>query len=407
MPGVLEGIKIVDMGHVVAVPSAGAMMADWGAEVIKVEPLPGEFLRTQVSKIRGAERTVKINNYAVNWEVLLLNRNKKGLALDLKNESGRDILYKLIQKSDVFMSNYEMNVLEKFKLDYGTVSHLKPDIVYAVVTGYGTAGPDKEERGFDYSAAWARTGAQHMTGEVGSIPPLPRPGMMDRMVGSHITSGILAALLYRQRTGKGQKIEYSLYHSGVWAMAADIQGNLMGKILLKDDRSQALNPLLNIYRSRDDRWFILVMIQSSALWPSLLRAIEKPELENDPRFNSMEAREHNCRELICILDEVFAQKNLAEWEKRFKEHKCIYGRIQTPAEVITDPQAIVNEFITEVVHPKAGTMKIITTPVKFCQNPAVVKTPAPEVGQHTEEILLDLGYSQDNIARLRNEKTIL
>jgi crotonobetainyl-CoA:carnitine CoA-transferase CaiB-like acyl-CoA transferase len=405
MKGILEGIRVVDMGHFVAVPAAGAMLGDWGAEVIKVEPLSGERVR-QNRRYHDVEKVIKCDGGEVDWVIQLHNRNKMSLALDLKKEPGRDILYKLVKRSDVFMSNYELGALKRLKLDYATLSQYNPKIVYAVLTAYGTAGPDKDERGFDFSAAWASSGMQYLIGEPGSPPPPQRGGMMDRVAGAHIVAGILAALLHREKTGKGQEMEFSLYHAAVWTLAADIQGALMGRPLAKHDRTKAVNPLFNSYRAKDDRWFQLVVV-SDTDWSDLCRAIDMPELENDPRFDSRETREQHREALIRILDEIFASKNREEWEKRFRKNNLIYGRVQAPIEVTTDPQALANNFFADIHHPVAGQMKLVTTPVKFCQNPASLRVPAPEVGQHTEEILLELGYNRDDVTQLKGEGVIL
>ena len=406
MAGILEGIRVVDMGHVVAVPAAGAMLADWGAEVIKVEPISGEMARG-LGRLSRTRTVLEFERGEVNLGIELLNRNKKGLALDLKKDSGREIFYKLIEKADVFMSNYEITALQRLGLDYANLSRLNPKLVSCVLTGYGTVGPDKDERGFDYSASWARAGFQYLIGEPESAPPPQRGGMMDRVAGVHVVAGILAALVHKERTGKGQEIELSLYHTGVWTISSDIQAALMGRLLPKTDRTDAPSPLWNTYRSKDNRWFFLAMIQPDVHWPHFCQAIERPELENDPRFNIMENREQNCKELIRILDEIFSSKNMEEWGKRFKQNDCIYGPVQSPLEVTTDPQAIANGFFAEINHPAAGVMKIVTTPVHFQQNPASIRAPAPAIGQHTEEILLDLGYGLDDISRFKKQGVIL
>jgi crotonobetainyl-CoA:carnitine CoA-transferase CaiB-like acyl-CoA transferase len=406
MAGILEGIKVIDMGHVVAVPAAGAMLADWGAEVIKVEPLSGEMARG-LGRLSRTRTVLQFERGEVNLGIELLNRNKKGLALDLKKDPGREIFYKLIEKADVFMSNYEISALQRLGLDYANLSRLNPKLVYCVLTGYGTVGPDKDERGFDYSASWARAGFQYLIGEPGSAPPPQRGGMMDRVAGVHVVAGVLAALVHKERTGKGQEIELSLYHTGAWTISSDIQSALMGRPLPKTDRTDAPNPLWSTYRSKDNRWFFLSMIQPDVHWPHFCRAIERPDLEKDPRFNTMENREKHCKELIRILDEIFSSKNMEEWDKLFRQNDCIYGPVQSPLEVTTDPQAIANGFFAEINHPAAGGMKIVTTPVKFQQNPASVRAPAPEIGQHTEEILLDLGYGRDDISRFKKQRVIL
>ena len=405
MAGILEGTRVVDMSHAAAMPSAAAVLADWGAEVIKVEPPAGDLLRG-VKKSLGVERQIKLGSGEVDFIVELQNRNKKGFAIDLKKDTGREVLYQLIKTSDVFMSNYEQSALISLKMDYDNLSQVNPRIIYAIITGYGTVGPDKDERGFDLAASWARSGMQYLTGDVNSTPPSMRAAVMDRMTGVCAVAGISAALLHREKTGEGQKVECSLYHTGVWAMATDIEAALVGRPMPKFDRANAQNPLWNAYRARDDRWFQLVMLQADNHWPHLCRLMEKPELENDSRFNSMEAREQNCEELVRIMDDVFATRNLAEWERLFRENYCIYSRIQTAVDVTTDPQALANDFFPEIEHPVAGRFKYVATPVTFRQNPATVRTPAPQVGQHTEELLLELDYTWDDIIRFKDEGVI-
>jgi len=403
MSGVLEGIKVIDMGHFVAIPAAAVLLADWGAEVIKVEPPSGELHRG-ARRSFGVDLVLQMNGGEVNWRTELHNRNKKGMAVDLRTESGRDIIYRLVKRSDVFMSNYELSTLQKFKMDYATLSQINPGLVYALNTGFGSKGPDREGRAFD-QLAWSRSGAQYRTGEPGGPPPTYPPGMMDKATSMTVVAGILGALLHRERTGKGQELECCLYHAAVWSASVDIEGALMGQPLPNISRAKASSPLTNTYRTGDERWFNLSMGQEQ-FWPILCRIIEKPEMENDPRFNNMESREQNSEELVRLLDEIFATNNLEEWEKRFKANDFIYSRVQTPLEVTTDPQALANEFFAEIEHPIAGKMKLVNTPVKFRRTPASIRTPAPQVGQHTEEILLDLGYTWEDIAKLKDEGAI-
>lgn len=401
MTGILEGLKVIDMGHFVAVPSAGAMLADWGADVLKIEPIDGDAQRGFKSLL------LKLTGATVNWRFEIHNRNKKSMAINLKTEAARDILYKLVKDADVFMTNYEISAVKKLKMDYPVLSRINPGLIYALLTGYGTVGPDKDERGFDFAAAWARTGIQYLMTEPGSSPPSQRGGMMDRTVGTHMVAGICAALYNREKTGNGQEMEFSLYHSGVWTLAADLQVALGGVPLNQNNRKSALNPLWNSYQTRDGRWLQLAMLQSDLSWSGFCRTLERVELENDPRFKDMEARAENCEALIGILDEVFAIKDRADWEDRLKKYDCIYGRIESPEEVINDPQAHANGFFFDIEHPEAGQVKYVTTPVKFNQNPAAIKTTSPELGQHTEEILLELGYSWDEIVELKDQGAII
>lgn len=407
MSGVLEGLKILEMGHVVAVPAASATMSDWGATVIKVEPLTGEMARGIGQPIIPEEKARAQAQGNIGWYFQLLNRGKKDIALNLKTEAARDVLNKLTAWADVFMSNYEVKTLEKLGADYETLSKVNPGIIYAVLTGYGTVGPDKDERGFDYAAAWARSGLMHMMAEPEGVPPPQRGGMMDRVVGAHMVGGIMAAIYHRDRTGQGQKLEFSLYHTGVWTDAEDIQQALMGIETMRHDRAKARNPIWNNYKTKDDRWFWLANLQPDLTWGSFCRAIGKPELENDPKYSSIAARFMNCEELIRIIDEVMATKTQKQWEKLFREYNVIYGRVQSPMEVIKDPQALANDFFVDLHHPVATDVKVVMSPVKFIQYPAMVKASAPEIGQHTEEILLEQGYTWEDIAILKEKGVIL
>ena len=416
MAGILEGLKVLDMGHVVAVPAAGATMADWGADVLKIEPLTGEMARginTIKKEVLPDElkqaligRLVDMAGGEFNWYVQLLNRNKKGLAVNLKTEPGKELLYKLVRDADVFMTNYEASTLQKLKMDYETLVQYNPSLVYGILTGYGTEGPDRSERGFDYAAAWARSGAMYMMGEPGSTPPPQRGGMMDRVVGAHIVGGIMAALYHREKTGKGQKLEFSLYHTGVWTLAEDIQPALLGMTPIKHDRTSARNPLWNSYQTEDGLWFWLAMLQSAPSWADFCRAIGREDLENDIRFNSMEARAEHSVELISIIENILITKTREQWETIFRKHNIIYGRVASPVEVINDPQAIANNFFPSL-SLYGSEARTVATPVKFCQNPASVRAPAPEIGQNNEEILLGLGYSWEDIAGLKEQGVIL
>ena len=405
MAGILEGVKVVSMEHMEAIPAASVWLADWGAEVIKVEPLTGDMWRG-TRRVRGTSTAVKLAGSSLQFAFEILNRNKKSLALDLKQEPGTEILYKLIKGTDIFMSNYEASSLTKLKMDYATLSKINPRLIYAFISGYGRVGPLKDEGGYDRVAAWARAGFQYMLGEPGETPPMQRGGMMDRTIAPHAVAGVLAALWHRDKTGEGQELEISLYHSAVWTLALDIEAALIGRPMPKTPRTEQINPIWNFYRTKDDRWITLGMLRSDRYWSNFCKVIGKPELDKDPRFVDMDARRENCVELIRILDEVFATKTIEEWEDTLKGCDFIYSRVQSPEEVVADPQVRVNNFFVDLHHP-AGKIMTIATPVKFTQNPAEVRTSAPEIGQHNEEILLELGYSWEDIARLKEQGVTL
>lgn len=403
MSGILEGVKIVEMGHVVAIPAASSMMGDCGADVIKVEPLTGD----QSRRFRGTE---------MNPGFYLHNRSKKSIAIDLKQQSGKEIVYKLVKRSDVFLTNYQIGALEKLKMDYETLSQVNPKLVWGVVSAYGAVGPDKDMPGYDFAAGWARSGIQYMITIPGIPPPASRPGIIDRVSSFQIFGGISAALYHREKTGKGQRVEFNLYHAGVWMLGADIMDALVGVPLRMTDPRKPDNPLYETYKTQNDKWLQLTAgdryapaadPEGKIFWAAFCRALDRPDLVNDPRFATTKDRQKHREELTPILDEIFATRPYEEWEKRLKENNLMYGPIQSPIDVIKDPQALANDFFTEVQQPDVGRMKLINTPIKFVQDPAVIKSPTPLLGQHTEEILLSLGYSAQEIPKLRNDKVIL
>ena len=406
MSGVLEGVKVVSMELMEATPAASVWLADWGADVIKLEPLTGDQFRGTPGVRAGATWVDLRGGVRVNPRFQLLNRNKRSIAVDLKQQIGKEVAYRLVKQADVFMSNNELGALDKLQMDFETLRRINPRIIYAFVNAYGTEGPDKDGPGYDRVSAWARAGFQYAIGEPGSVPPSQRSGMMDRTVASHLVAGVLAALLHRERTGEGQKLGISLYHSAVWTLGGDIQMALTGKPLPKDDRTKAANPLWSSFCCGDGRWLCLGMLRPDPYWGRFCEAIGRPDLEHDPRFSDSDKRTQNCQELVRILDELFATKDVADWEERCREYDLIYSRVQSPTEVTTDAQALANEFFVDLRHP-AGPMQLIASPVKFFQNPASVRSPAPEIGQNTEEILADIGYGHEEIALMKDRKIIL
>ena len=403
MEGALQGIKVVELGHWVAVPSACAILADWGAEIIKIEdPEVGDSLRG----VKSTEGVPQGNHIVPVFEVL--NRGKRGLAVNLRLRQGREIVYRLVKQCDIFASNFQPRVLAKLGMDYETLGQLNSRLIYAIVTGYGEVGPDKDKPGYDYTAFWARGGLMSKLGAPASPPPSHRPGIGDNITSMCVTSGILAALLARERTGRGQKVAFSLYQTAVWVMNQDIQVALYrGEEIPNIERRKVKNPLWNSYQTSDGRWIQLAMMQSERFWPSFCKAVGRPELQNDRRFNSHEKREENNELLISIISEVFASKTLRHWVETLDKHDQVNSMAQTILEITNDPQAIENGFFVKLDHPNAGKIRLIANPVKFGETQAIVKGPAPQVGQHSEEILLELGYSWDDITRLKDEGAIV
>jgi crotonobetainyl-CoA:carnitine CoA-transferase CaiB-like acyl-CoA transferase len=405
MSGVLEGVKIVGFEQVVGVPATTAILADWGAEVIKIEPLWGDWQRSLVS-FNDTPLLLHFPKGDIELNFELLNRNKKSVALNLQTEQGREIMYKILEDADVFITNYSVDVLEKFGLDYAALKGKYPGLIHCLLTGFGTKGPKARDRGYDYVAAWAYGGIMGLvTADPKSPPAIQRPGMMDMVASAHMASGVCGALYYKQKTGKGQALEISLYHTAVWTIGLDIQAALFGYQPKVWDRVRMPNPMYNSYRSKDGRWFIMVH-PNQTYWMPFCKAIGREEWIDNPRYATMESRAQNREELINLLNEIFASRTWHEWEKSFKAYDLIVSANQTVSEILQDEQAKVNNFYTDISHPVVGEARLLNSPMQFSETPAEIKTAAPAVGAQTEEVLLDLGYSWEDISVFKNKHAI-
>ncbi len=401
MSGPLTGVRIIELGAWVAVPGATAVLGDWGADIIKIEdPFMGDPVRGWKS-IRGVEVT------DVHFWFEGYNRNKKSMGLDLRLEEGRAILYKLIEQADVFISNFQYPVLEKLKIAYDTLSEINPGLIYGVVSGYGTKGPDVEKPGYDITAFWARSGILEKLIPESEAPIMPPVGMGDTIVGTFMAGAVSAALFNREKTGEGQEIDLSLFHAGAWVGTLDIQACLYTeKPIGQMSRLEVPNPIDNEYLTKDNKWVRIVCLQSDRLWPDFCAAVGIEHLKNDDRFRDAEARHTNNTDLITIISDIFIKKTAEEWETIFMVKGLAFATYQGFQDVINDAQAIENGFFSEVEHPSSGKIKVMSTPFKFSRTPAEVRTSAPELGQHTEEILLELGYSWEDIIECKDKKVI-
>jgi crotonobetainyl-CoA:carnitine CoA-transferase CaiB-like acyl-CoA transferase len=404
MAGALEGVKVLEVSEYVAMPAASAILADWGASVIKVENIKGGDPIRGLTSVEGFSVARDVHVW---WEQT--NRNKKSIAIDLWQEEGREIVCKLAQNSDVFATNFTPPVIERFQIGYETLSKINPRLVYAHLTGFGKAGPDRDKPGYDYVAFWAYSGIMSRMGPPGTPPPPQRPGLGDNLTAGFITGAIAAALYAREKTGKGQALDFSLYNYGVWGLSMDIMPALIqGEELSRTDRKKVSNPLWNSYETKDGTWLYLMCLQSERYWPQFCRALGIEHLENDPNYHSHQKREQNNVELISIIESIISTRTYAELEDSFtKAGEIIYGRVQTPLEVVNNPQALANDFFPEVEHPSGRKIKLVASPAKFSETPASIRSTAPEMGQHTEEILLDIGYGWENIVSLKDKGVII
>lgn len=400
----LEGIKVVDLTTWMFGPACAATLGDWGADVIKIEnPETGDVFRWFLTNIGIDDSELPISLFGLD------NRNKRGMAIDLKQPEGRDIVYKLVEDADIFVSNIPTEALRRLEMNYSSLSAINPRLIYAHASGFGDKGPDANKPGFDATAYWARSGL--MAGiAVGGQPPVLQqfPGIGDQVSGLALFGGILLALYNRERTGRGQQVDLSLLGVGTWVTSSAIQFVLStGEEPPRHTRDQITNPLINHYRAKDDKWLMIVCLPDEPYWSPLCKALQREVLEHDPKFSTRDKRLENNVELIALLDEAILAKTVDEWGKIFDEHGIVWTHIPSSfKEVAQDPQVLANDHIVEVEHPSFGPTKIVTTPIRLNKETPQIKKIAPELGQHNEEILLEIGYTWDDIAKLQDKEVI-
>ena len=397
MTAPLEGIRVVEVASFVAAPSGGALLADLGAEVIKVEVPEGEIYRHTKPHMGGYKTDF---DGAPPFE--MDNRGKRSLALDLTRPEARDALARVIARADVVLTNLLPARQKKYGLDPDSLRARQPALIHATLNGYGVRGDEANAPAFDYTAYWARTGMMDMFRAPEAIPAFLRPGVGDHAAGVSLVAGILAALRVRDRTGEGQAIEVSLLQIGLY-----IQGNDMANVLATKqsppmhDRRAPRNPLWNSYPTADARWLMLVMVESQRYWPNLCRALELSDLETDERFGDPVARYRNSRALVERLDAAFAQRTLAEWENELRRHPLIWAPVRRMHEVIDDPQARAMGYFSKVTHPKLGEFESVGPPFRMSAHEMPANRPAPALGADNAAVLREAGLGDDEIAKLR------
>jgi crotonobetainyl-CoA:carnitine CoA-transferase CaiB-like acyl-CoA transferase len=402
MAGPLDGVKVVELTMFQQGPVCGTKLGDLGADVIKVEPPTGDPARGFM-RIIGTMVGLKGRNYYFENH----NRNKRSIVLDLKTEGGMEVFLKLIDRADVFITNLSIEAPIKMGIGPEVLLKRNPRLIYAQASGWGRKGPDANGLSFDYTGI-GRSGLMMSCGERGTPPAQVLPGLGDELGGMVCAWAVCAALYARERTGKGQLVDTSLMGSIMCMLSLVLSAPaILGQEFPRESRAAAGNPIYNHYKAKDDKWFILAHLQPDRYWPNVCRALGMPELENDPRFNSIEARGENAEELIAIMDKQFLTKTRGEWFEIFKKESIIYTPIQSPREVVDDPQALANDYVTWFDHPVLGRTKMVGFPWDFSQTPASVRREAPEFGQHTEEILLELGYTWDDTTELKDKKATL
>jgi crotonobetainyl-CoA:carnitine CoA-transferase CaiB-like acyl-CoA transferase len=398
--GPLAGIKVIEMGFWVAAPAAATLLADWGADVIKIEPPDGDPFRAYFAWTVG-QATQVVPQFELD------NRGKRSIVLNLQTEQGREIMGRLLAGADVFVTNLRPRVLHRFSLDYETVRARFPRLVYCQISAYGPEGSERDRAAYDVGAFWARGGVAASLTVPGAHPPHQRGGMGDHMTGAIAAGAIAAALLARERTGRGQRVSVPLLRVGAYMMGWDLSMVLrLGTQIETSDRFHPRNPLMNCYQDQEGRWFWLIGLQSDRHWPDLCQAIGRPDLLTDPRFATARARAENAPELVAELDRVFGTRTLAEWAELFDRHGVWWAPVQSLNELAADPVAEAAGTFVEVPGPE-GPVRMVSGPVDFSETRWEPQGPAPELGQHTEEVLLELGYSWDDLEHLKAQGVII
>ncbi|MBI2766738.1 MAG: CoA transferase [Chloroflexi bacterium] len=394
MPGPLEGIKVVELGVWVAGPSCAAILGDWGAQVTKIEPPDGDPFRGLFAGILGIPENPPFE---------LDNRGKRSICLDLANDQGAAIARRLVDEADVFVSNMRPRVLEKFGLDYEQCAARNPRLIYCQVSGYGVEGEDANRAAYDVGAFWSRgaVAASLMPNNEGE-PPQQRGGMGDHMTGANAAGAVSAALYNREKTGKGQRVAVSLLRVGAYMMGWDLNTQLrLGALGPPYDRRHSPNPIINSFRDSEGRWFWLLLLQADRHWPDLVRALDAGYLDDDPRFASIVSRLANAEAVVAALDKLLAKKSLAEWGPIFDRENVWYAPVQTIAELAADPLAETAGVFVEIESPD-GPKRQVATPAVFYGTPVAPGRWAPELGQDTEQVLLDMGLDWDAIIALKD-----
>lgn len=398
MAGPLEGIRVVEAGVWVAGPAAAGIMADWGADVIKIEPPTGDPLRGMSNPARRTD---------INPPFELDNRGKRSVGLNLADMEGYQVARRLIADADVFVTNLLPGAVQRLKLGYDDLRDEYPRLIYCRITGYGATGPERDRPGFDGTAFWARPGLMATMAEEGQGPPSPRNAVGDHFTAMVAVAGVCAALTARARTGRGQLVDTSLYRAGAYAMSWDLSMQMrVGAIVPQIGRRNVNNPLVNTYRAGDGRWLYLVNLQADRFWPGLCRALGREDLLADERFADIRTRRTHATALIDILDEAFATRGRDEWGAALDREGVIWSPVQSLDEVITDPQAEAAGAFVDVPDGAGSSIRMVASPAAFSDTPSEQRGTAPEAGQETESILLNLGYTWEQIAALKERGTI-
>jgi len=401
-PMPLEGIRVIEFGTFIAGPGAGAILGDLGAEVVKVESWGGDPAR-HVVRIGKIPPLAFDNGESIIYQAA--NRNKKGICIDVAKEKGREVLYRLVKDADVFVTNLRNSTKTQLAIDYANLSRVNPRIVYASVSGYGPEGPMSDLGAFD-PLGLAFSGMMFMSGSSEPIHVPPQVALLDETTAISTSHAILTALFARERQGTGQEIDISLYGTGLWLMHLSLMvAHAIGIPPAPWNRLEH-TPLGNYSRCKDGKWIMGIHHPEERYWPAFCEATGQTALLKDPRFANDELRLENCAELVTLFDKVFASKTRDEWVEILQTKGLMFVKVQDITEIQDDPQALINRYIVDFEDPRFGKVKVPGYPIHFSANRAGLRSLAPALGEHTDLIMQQAGYTEQEIKKLREEGVI-
>ena len=393
MADLLHGIKVIDAANFIAGPVSTTVMADFGADVIKVEPPTGDIYR-----VRGAGYPASAYNFP--W--IVDNRTKRSVAIDLRTTDGQALLHRLVRDVDVFVTNAPLDSRARLGVSYETLAALNPRLVYASITAYGETGEEASKPGFDSIALWARTALMDLVRpSPDAAPSRSLPGMGDHPTGMSLFGAIMAGLYHRERTGRGTLVSTSLMANGLWWNAIQVQGILCGTpTLIRPPREEAVSALANLYRCRDERWFMLTITGDERHWEGFAKGIGRADLTTDPRFAETSKRRANAHALTAILDETFSARDWAEWAPILERTGVAFGVVGTLDDILHDRQMRDSGALVPLHDPQAGAALTVSSPIQVAGQEKAAATRAPEIGEHTVEVLRAAGVAEAEIKRL-------